>query len=153
MALIKIVLMKTDQLAYLRIWKWGLTSEILMIAVLGFSMSLWCGFATLAIWTTTNLFFYYEVFRPAKVKRLVTFALTFATLNSLGFVLSGVFAVILKRLSEGVHFEKAIQSVSGAWPQLFLIILLFAIFTKALTFAIATGVQKIISKRGNTNSI
>ena len=137
----------------LRIWKWCLASEALGIAGLGFSISLWCGFSTLLIWTTTNLFFYYEVSRPARLVRLVAFWLAFALLNSLGFALSGIFKVVLNNWHTGVSFEKAIRSVSGTWLQVFLIICLSTIFYKALILCIATGIRKIISKRGDTNSI
>lgn len=136
-----------DQLAYLRIWKWCLAFESLMLAGFGFSFSFPCGLSTLVIWATSNLFLYREIAKPAKTKRLIIWGLANAIVNSLAFFVSGVSPIILNRMSTNISFEKAIQSISSAWPQTFVMVLLFSIFNRALIFAIATAIQKIISTR------
>ena len=139
-----------SQLAYRRIWKWCLAFEVPILAVLGFSISLWCGFTTLVAWAITNFLLYRDIVRPTNTTtRLGVFCVAFAILNALAFVLSGIFTVIWNNRSENIQIEKIIRSAFGTWSQMFLLILLAAIFFKILVFAIAAGVRAILQRNAN----
>ncbi len=139
----------TSQRDYLRIWKWSLALECLILAVLGFSFNLWCGFSTLIVWATTNFFLFREVARSARAMRLVMFCLVLVVLDALAFVLPCLLVMIWNNWSAGVQTGKFFWPSFGPWSLMFAALVLFALFNKVLIFFATVGVRKILEKRAS----
>lgn len=136
-----------SQIAYLRVWKWGLIVEVLGLTVLGFLMFIWCGIASLIAGAASSFLLYREITRPGKTKHLMLLIPALSLVEALAFAMPSIAMVLWKNQFTSSQSASVVRAVMENGGKLFLAILIWMILDKILIFTISYVIRKILQMR------